>query len=323
VIIAPDLDLSIIVVDDAKVPLVVIRQALATGGYHDVRVANDAKTALFLMQERPADVVLADWLMPGMDGLELTHSIRQLDEEQSHYTYVMILTAKEGGEAMSQAFQGGADDYVPKSSNKHELLARLINAGRISRLQNTLLDTARALTEQNRELVERSAIDTLTGVSTRAYFLKRLQQLAQHTAARGGGACVAVVRLLNTAGAPLSDMEDVREDVLVSLAKRLTQTVRPLDVVARVDEETFAVLVYYPDVSSFHAGNFRRIYNALNLRAFKTVSGFVAARAAVSVCMVANVDKAPRAEDVLDMAVAGLASSAEISAVCATRWSAA
>ena len=75
----PNPHLSILVVDDAKFSSAMIGRALSQAGYLDVRFASSASEALQLLEQRPASVLLADWLMPEIDGLELTARVRQLD----------------------------------------------------------------------------------------------------------------------------------------------------------------------------------------------------------------------------------------------------
>src|SRR3990167_2668593 len=79
---------SILIVDDARFSSAVVNKALATAGYTDVRAVTSAQAGLKALEERPASIVIADWLMPEMDGLELTRQIRQLDEASNRYTYV-------------------------------------------------------------------------------------------------------------------------------------------------------------------------------------------------------------------------------------------
>ena len=74
----PNPHLSILVVDDAKFSSAMIGRALSQAGYQDVRFASSASEALQLLEQRPASVLLVDWLMPEIDGLELTARVRQL-----------------------------------------------------------------------------------------------------------------------------------------------------------------------------------------------------------------------------------------------------
>lgn len=98
----PNPQLSIMVVDDTKFSSAVIGHTLSQAGYTDIRFASSAMAALAMHEERAASVMVADWLMPEMDGLQLTTRIRQRDEQTNHYTYVMLLTAREGDNVLGQ-----------------------------------------------------------------------------------------------------------------------------------------------------------------------------------------------------------------------------
>ena len=124
----PTNHLSILVVDDAKFSSAMIGRALSQAGYQNVRFASSASEALQLLEREPVSVLLADWLMPEMDGLELTARVRQLDESGDHYTYIMLLTGKEGDNALAEAFDRGVDDFVSKTAMSEQLVPRVLAA---------------------------------------------------------------------------------------------------------------------------------------------------------------------------------------------------
>ena len=86
---------SIMIVDDTKFSSAVVRKLLQLDGFTDIRVADTAIDALAMLKQRNADVLLADWLMPGMDGLELTQLVRELNRRKNVVSYIFLLTAKE------------------------------------------------------------------------------------------------------------------------------------------------------------------------------------------------------------------------------------
>ena len=75
-------DLSIIIVDDLQFSRIVVKTALKKAGYNGVRMADSATEALTMIEQQPADVVLADWMMPEMNGLELCRKIRNAGFEK-------------------------------------------------------------------------------------------------------------------------------------------------------------------------------------------------------------------------------------------------
>ncbi|MEJ2130304.1 MAG: response regulator [Gammaproteobacteria bacterium] len=97
-------ELSILVVDDAKFSSAIIKKTLTSEGYGDVRVAETGKEALEQMRGRTAHIVVADWMMPEMDGLTLTREIRKLDQANGHFTYVILLSAHDEADAVMRAF---------------------------------------------------------------------------------------------------------------------------------------------------------------------------------------------------------------------------
>ena len=139
----PNPHLSILVVDDAKFSSAMIGRALSQAGYQDIRFASSAAEAISNLEQRPASVLLADWLMPEMDGLELTGRVRQLDEAAEHYTYIILLTGKEGENVLNEAFDRGVDDFISKSAMNEQLLPRVFAAERLcSTLQRLLQENA-------------------------------------------------------------------------------------------------------------------------------------------------------------------------------------
>ena len=88
-------DLSIIIVDDLQFSREVIKSGLGKSGFADIRTAASADEALYLLNQRRAHVVLADFWMPGMNGLEMTDLIRRWDENNDRYTGIILLTAED------------------------------------------------------------------------------------------------------------------------------------------------------------------------------------------------------------------------------------
>lgn len=97
---------------------------------HVVTVASDGEEAWELYRKQPTRLVITDWLMPRMDGLELVRKIRQ--EDMSDYTYVVLLTANIGQrENYFKAMEAGVDDFLTKPLDRIELEIRINVAARI------------------------------------------------------------------------------------------------------------------------------------------------------------------------------------------------
>ncbi len=308
-----DTDLAIMVVDDAKLPCVTFHRALSAVGYHDIRICHGAEEALQQLAVRGADVVLADWHMPGMTGLQLTKRIRQLDDEQGRYTAVIVITAADREHAITEALACGADDFICKSPNNAELLARLANAGRISRLQNTILQTMRVFAKQNRELIDQSAFDPGTNAYVGQFFRGRLSRRLEYAVGRDGAVSVLLLQLEDAEALFQRLGAEAYEALMAGVCRRLEHCVRPIDEVGRVDRQTFGVLISYDAEGEYHASSFTRVLATLNFREFKTRRGFVTGQFALGLAFVDGSkwsrDKAPAAAAVLALAEKALAAS--------------
>jgi len=285
-----DDDLSIIIVDDMQFSRIVVKTALQKAGYSGVRLADSAHEVLRMLEEKPADVVLADWMMPEMDGLELTDRIRQNDEEKGIYTAIILFTANDGVEYLVEAFEHGVDDYLRKPPNPQELAARVSAAARIANMQNDILETSRQMEETIARLQRSALLDEVTGAGNERMLIADLDANLEEASARQGGVCLAMIKLngldkieeeeetigiLNPIFHGLNsnkneEVETARNEVLTSIYRRLRRTVRPTDSVSRIDNDVFGIVMHHTHVSRFKMNALDRIISAINQRPFKT-----------------------------------------------------
>ena len=277
-------DIAIMVVDDQASGCAFARSALERAGHLDIRTTNDALAALAQLETRCADIVIADWMMPQMDGLELTHHIRQRDELAGHYTSIILCTAQAGIENLEKAFNQGVDDYLHKPYQERELAARVHAAGRIASLQNALLQTSQAMAEANRRLEEMATTDPLTGIGNRRFLQEQLDAMLQETATRGRTTCCAIIDIDHFKQINDRHGHAVGDEVLTAFATRVRRTVRPTDVVTRMGGEEFAVLLHYVEAKQFRPAIFQRILNAICQRPIQTSAGDINITASIGVC---------------------------------------
>lgn len=316
----PNLDLSILVVDDAKFSSTVIARALKSAGYHDIRIANSAGAALTMLEQRPVSILIADWLMPEMDGLELAERVRQLDEPINHFTYIILLTAKESTEALSQAFDRGVDDFIYKSEMSRQLLPRVFAADRLSSMQNSLLVANQLLMDNNRELENKNIVDLTTGIGNALLARQRLDEHLRQTEARGGACCYLVLGIKNWNQLKHQFNRMILDEIAIGIARRLRHLTRPLDTVCRLAEDRYAIIIQFKDIEQCTPSSLRRIQDGVNLKAFKTTAGFVSVQAGTSVCAVNNQTDRPSAEQVEHLCVQQLPKAYETGLITLTRW---
>lgn len=109
----------ILIIEDDEAILTFLRRGLAYDGYQ-VDTAIDGQTGLLLARDNPPDLVVLDWMLPGLDGLEVCRRLRQ-----GGPVPILMLTAKDTVNDRVQGLDAGADDYMVKPFNLEELLARI------------------------------------------------------------------------------------------------------------------------------------------------------------------------------------------------------
>jgi len=160
--------MQVLVVDDSAVYRKLIGDHLRSWGF-GVTLAETGMEAWRVLQRPEAPkLVLLDWVLPDLDGIELCQRIRRV-RATGQYTYVILLTSKEGRQNMLDAMQAGADDYLVKPFDESELRARLLVGKRILDLQDELVAA--------RESMRHAAThDSLTGLLNRGEILGLLER---------------------------------------------------------------------------------------------------------------------------------------------------
>ncbi len=164
--------MRVLVADDSLVMRRLLESTLAGWGY-DVISAKDGDEAwACLSSEDPPRIAILDWMMPGHSGLGVCQMVRQ--QAGPDYTYIILLTSKSQREDIVEGLRSGADDYVVKPFDRHELEVRLRVGRRIIDLQAQLLEAQAALRDQaTRDALTRvwnrgSILDILARETTRA-----------------------------------------------------------------------------------------------------------------------------------------------------------
>jgi len=211
--------------------------------------------------------------MPEMDGLELTHQVRQRDEEKGTYTAIILFTAHDGVEYLVKAFDHGVDDYLCKPPNPQELAARVNAAARVAALQNDLLETSRQMQKTIRNLERMALVDEVTGAGNQQFLMKSLSAHLLEASTRRGGVCLALVELRELESITATHGDFIVYEILVSQHRRLRRTVRPTDVVARLDNNTFGIIMHHTKIQDYKTSAIERILTMIDNRAYKTSVG--------------------------------------------------
>lgn len=124
--------MKILIVEDDPVALEILQSALVEAG-HEVLTAGNGRQAMEILRESTCSVVISDWEMPEMNGLDLCRAIRS--DDFGRYIFVILLTVREGRANMVQGLAAGADEFMPKPVEPEELAVRLLTAERILSLE--------------------------------------------------------------------------------------------------------------------------------------------------------------------------------------------
>jgi sigma-B regulation protein RsbU (phosphoserine phosphatase) len=268
------LNASIMIVDDTKFSSAVVKKYLDSVGFTDIRIADNAIDAISMLKSRNADILLADWLMPGMDGLALTQLVRELNRRKNEFTYIMLLTAKEETNDLKEAFASGVDDFIGKTTLKSQLLPRVYAAQRISQVQNTLLKREQKIKDQYKRLSILNRTDPTTGVGNLKYLEHQLSRYLKQHKGRSGHIGLLLCRIDGYQELRQTKDRSELNGLLKLVGKRLQDVARPLDDVARISEDTFAIVLYGHEPTFITQTLIRRVQDSVFVKAYPTVGNF-------------------------------------------------
>lgn len=243
--------LTILAIDDDPVCLKLLMTHLKRTG-HKVISAQNGKAGLQAALEHGPHLIITDWMMPEMDGLELVKQIRRI--ELGKDIHILMLTGREEEDRVVEAFEAGVDDVVTKPFNPRILLSRVSSGERIVRLREQVSTDRRKMEDQvaelailNRRLNNSSNTDALTQVANRRYGVAELEDQWSKSDA------LAVIMLDLDHFKLVNDSygHDVGDQVLREAAKILGANVRKTDTVCRMGGEEFMVIL--PETSSEEA----------------------------------------------------------------------
>lgn len=128
-------EMVVLVAEDDATTRGMLAQYLKKKGL-SVITAGDGEEALKIVENNAISIALLDWVMPGINGMEVVRRIRE--KESASYVYIIMLTAKEGSEDLLAGFEAGIDEYIQKPVNLRELYARVKVGMRIAGLEQAL-----------------------------------------------------------------------------------------------------------------------------------------------------------------------------------------
>jgi two-component system, cell cycle response regulator len=174
--------LKVLIAEDNATSRMILKKSVEKFG-HECLVAEDGEKAWELFQDTPeVDVVISDWMMPGIDGIEFCRRVRETNSDS--YTCFIFLTALGDKQHLLEGMKAGADDYLAKPLDREQLQVRLVAASRVNSLHRQLNEQNQQLNEQkaeleklNRELFALARRDPLTHLGNRLRLHEHLKIL--------------------------------------------------------------------------------------------------------------------------------------------------
>ncbi len=217
--------MNVLVADDDRITRLLLSSALRKLG-HDVREAETGADALAIWLKERQPLVISDWMMPGMDGLEFCRKIRA--EQNSGLTYVILLTARTGKENYLEAAEAGVDDFIIKPFEKELFAAHIRVATRILGLDENL----RAANADLEQRVDERTAELQKALKAKSEFLSQ----ASHELRTPMNHVLGFAQLLEL-DALTSDQEESVAQILTSGRHLLTLIDRILAVSKSTPEE--------------------------------------------------------------------------------------
>ncbi|NWG14068.1 MAG: diguanylate cyclase [Acidobacteria bacterium] len=226
--------MRVLLADDDPVSRHILRETLVRWGFEVTTAADGLEAWELLQAENAPRLAILDWMMPGMDGVEVCRKVR--DNTSGPYIYILLLTSKKERDDIVRGMAAGADDYVSKPFDPQELQMRLKAGKRIVDLQARLL-------RAQEELQHMATHDNLSGLYNRFAILEVLSRELNRANREELSTSVIVAdidhfkKINDTLGHIAGDA------ILREVARRLRTNIRAYDAVGRYGGEEFLVVL--------------------------------------------------------------------------------
>lgn len=238
--------LRVLVVDDDASMRSVLRAMLAHEG-HEVFVATNGREALELSLECQPHMMITDWMMPEMDGIELIRTLRQARVGRG--MYVLLVTSMGDEDRLIEAFENGVDDFMSKPLNQRVLSARLRAGQRVIRLQQEverdreeMRRFAAELAVTNRRLNDVALTDSLTGFANRRCAMDRMAEEWSSAKRHERPLSCMVIDVDEFKQVNDTYGHDVGDLVLRQVSASIKDALRGQDVIARMGGDEFIAI---------------------------------------------------------------------------------
>ena len=224
----------VLIAEDDAMYCRILESWLEQWGFPTIFAKDGEQAWEILQQELPPQLLIVDWVMPKVDGIELCRRIRE--KQQGSYQYVLLVTGKEEKWNVVQGLEAGADDYLTKPFDRNELRARIKVGKRILSLQHDLI-------RAREELLFRATHDALLGIWNRGALLDALRREFERAARSQSPIAVLMIDLDHFKKVNDSRGHLTGDIVLREIVHRMQKAVRPYDLLGRYGGEEFLIVL--------------------------------------------------------------------------------
>lgn len=226
--------MKLLIAEDSLTQRVMLKAITSKWGFDPI-LAEDGQAAWdILSAEDPPRLLLLDWEMPTMSGLELCQRLRTLPSDDP--PFILLLTGRTTTEDIVTGLESGANDYIAKPYNHAELKARLDVGRRMLGLQHELNSAKQTLAFQ-------ASHDTVTGLLNRGAVMNQFEREMDRAKLQSQPLLICMIDIDHFKQVNDTHGHLAGDTVLRMVASRLATTLRPFDVVGRYGGEEFLVLL--------------------------------------------------------------------------------
>jgi len=216
-------------------------EATLSGWGHEVIVTRNGREAMAVLRgSNPPKLAILDWMMPGLDGIEVCRRLRKSQKED--YVYIIVLTSRNNADDILECMIAGADDYITKPFKAGELKARIFAANRI-------VDLHKKFIQAQNQLKQQATHDFLTGLWNRSGILDILHRELSRAQRDNSSVTVMLGDLDHFKTVNDNYGHKAGDIVLKEVARRMTGALRPYDGYGRYGGEEFLVVVPHCDIT--------------------------------------------------------------------------